>query len=350
MVQFADIYNNRKVLVTGHTGFKGSWLSLWLQKMKAEVTGISLKPETSPNHFDLLNLSIKNYLQNINDFNNVLDIFQKEKPEIVFHLAAQALVRRSYKNPLETWQNNIIGTANIIEACRLTPSVRAIIIITTDKCYENKEWVWGYRENDRLGGYDPYSASKACAEIVAASYRQSFFNNNDNSPLLATVRAGNVIGGGDWAEDRLIPDLVRAVADKQTLEIRSPKATRPWQHVLEPLSGYLLLGQRLLEGDKDCATSFNFGPDANGNKTVENVLNEAKKSWSHINWHQDNTPSPHEAGFLHLDCSKAKAMLGWRPLWNFECSIKKTAEWYQNYYENNKCISLSQLEEYSNEL
>ena len=349
MTNCYDIYQNRKVLLTGHTGFKGSWLSLWLKKLGADLTGVSLKPHTAPNHFDLLKLDINNYFQNICDFEETLAIFQKEQPEIVFHLAAQALVRKSYSNPLETLQSNIMGTANILEAVRLTPSVKAVVIITTDKCYENKEWFWGYRENDRLGGYDLYSSSKACCELVVSSYRNSFFKNN-NLPLVATARAGNVIGGGDWAEDRLIPDLVRAVANKQQLTIRSPNATRPWQHVLEPLSGYLLLGKNLLEGKDEFASSFNFGPENESNKTVEKVLKEAQKSWQNITWEQTPSPQPHEAGFLHLDCSKAKEMLNWKPLWNFEKAIAKTALWYQNYYEKQQVLTINQLDEYLNEL
>lgn len=342
-------YHNRKVLITGHTGFKGSWLTLMLEKLGADLTGISLKPETEPNHFNLLSLNLNNYFQNLTDFQKTLKILHKHEPEIVFHLAAQALVRRSYKDPLQTWQSNIIGTANLLEACRQTSSVKAVIIITTDKCYENQEWLWGYRENDQLGGHDPYSTSKACAELIAASYRQSFFSET-HSPLIATVRAGNVIGGGDWAEDRLIPDLVRAFTNKQTLKIRYPQAVRPWQHVLEPLSGYLLLGQKLLEEQKELATAFNFGPDYASNRTVEDVLTLFQKSWPGLTWEQEQALQPHEAGFLYLDCSKAKQMLKWKPLWDFETAISKTALWYQHYYEHNSVLTLQQLEEYFNEL
>ncbi len=350
MMNFNNIYNGRKVIVTGNTGFKGSWLNLWLNLLGANVTGISLKPETEPNHFNLLNLQNQNnsYFENICNYNEIFNIFKKEQPEIVFHLAAQALVRKSYKQPLETLKTNVIGTANIIEAARLTPSVKAIIIITTDKCYENDERLEGYKEEDRLGGYDLYSCSKACAELVSKSYRCAFLNN-DNNPLLATVRAGNVIGGGDWSEDRLIPDAVKAIRSNKVLEIRSPNATRPWQHVLEPLSGYLLLGQKLLEGKKEFEQAFNFGPDNEGNKTVEKVLKEAKNNWLELNWQakvQEN--NPHEANFLHLNCDKAKKELGWKPSWNFKESIVKTIEWYKKYYENNNIITKIQIEEYMN--
>lgn len=271
MKQFSDIFRNKRVLLTGHTGFKGSWLAIWLTGLGAQVIGVSLSPETEPNHWDLLGLDLDDRRVDIRDADAILNIFTETKPELVFHLAAQPLVRRSYRDPLETWSTNVMGTANVLDACRLTESVRAIVVVTTDKCYENQEWPWGYRENDRLGGHDPYSASKAGAELVAASYRHAFFSNEDG-PLLATARAGNVIGGGDWSEDRLIPDLVRATVNNQSLEIRSPNATRPWQHVLESLSGYLLLGQKLLEGQKDFAAPWNFGPEPEGNRSVAEVL------------------------------------------------------------------------------
>ena len=345
MKLFADIYRGKRVLITGHTGFKGSWLALWLNEMGAVVTGIALPPETHPNHWELLALATNEHRLDILDFDAVKKVFSATKPDIVFHLAAQPLVRRSYRDPLETWSTNVMGTANVLEACRQTPSVRAIVAVTTDKCYENREWPWGYRENDRLGGHDPYSASKAGSELVAASYRNSFFNI-ENAPLLATARAGNVIGGGDWSEDRLIPDLVRAVAQGQSLEIRSPRATRPWQHVLESLSGYLLLGQRLLQGDKTYAEAWNFGPEPEGNRSVSEVLGKLNAHWSNLCWHVTEKPQPHEAALLYLDSAKARSKLHWQPAWNFDVALEKTAAWYRAWLEGGKVTSREQLVEY----
>ena len=259
LTQFGNVYRGRRVLVTGHTGFKGSWLALWLTELGADVTGCSLAPPTSPNHWDLLGLQIADHRLDVRDASAIARVVSQVRPEVVFHLAAQSLVRRSYREPLETWSTNVMGTANVLDACRQTAGVRAVVVVTSDKCYENQGWKRGYREDDRLGGHDPYSASKAATEMVAASYRGAFFGSK-STPLLATGRAGNVIGGGDWSEDRLLPDVVRAIAEGSTLEIRSPQATRPWQHVLEPLSAYLLLGQKLLEGRGECEGGWNFGP------------------------------------------------------------------------------------------
>jgi CDP-glucose 4,6-dehydratase len=347
MKLFADIYRGKRVLITGHTGFKGSWLALWLNQLNADVTGIALPPETQLNHWDLLGLATNEHRLDIRDAEAVKQAFSATKPEIVFHLAAQSLVRRSYRDPLETWTTNVMGTANVLEACRQTSSVRAIVAITTDKCYESREWPWGYRENDPLGGHDPYSASKAGTELVAASYRNAFFNT-ENAPLLATARAGNVIGGGDWAEDRLIPDLVRAVAQGQSLEIRSPVATRPWQHVLESLSGYLLLGQRLLQGDKTCAEAWNFGPEPEGNRAVSEVLDKLSMHWSSLSWHVTDTAQPHETTLLYLDSAKARSKLHWQPTWNFDTALEKTAIWYRDWLERRQVISRDQLVEYIN--
>ena len=273
---FGGIYKGKKVLLTGHTGFKGSWLALWLHKMGADVVGIALPAPTSPNHLELLNLNITSEMIDIRDAKAINKAFQKHQPEIVFHLAAQPLVRYSYENPHETFETNVMGTINIYEAVRNCSSVEVIVNITSDKCYDNKEWIWGYRENDAMGGYDPYSASKGCAELVTASYRNSFFNldsyGKSHNVLLASCRAGNVIGGGDWADDRLIPDIMRAVDKNETVTIRSPHATRPWQHVLEPLSGYLLVGQKLLEGKKEFADGWNFGPSDEGSISVKEVV------------------------------------------------------------------------------
>lgn len=342
MQQFGDIYQSRKVLVTGHTGFKGSWLSLWLAELGANLHGLALPAETNPNHWDLLNLNISEDLTDIRDYAAVASCLEQTQPEIVFHLAAQPLVRRSYRDPLETWSTNVIGTANLLEACRQTPSVRVIVVITTDKVYENKEWPWGYREADRLGGHDPYSASKAATELVVASYQKAFFSDT-SAPLLATARAGNVIGGGDWSEDRLIPDLVRATQAGTSVEIRSPQATRPWQHVLECLSGYLLLGQKLLEGHREYAEAWNFGPATASNQPVARVLAQLKTYWPELQWHMATLPQPHEAHLLYLDSSKAMKQLNWLPVWTLEESLAATAHWYSAYRAEQNTISREQL-------
>ena len=344
---FANIYRGRRVLVTGHTGFKGGWLALWLNQMGAQVAGLALPPDTMPNHWDLLQLDVSGHYCDIRDASAVAGIVEQENPEIVFHLAAQSLVRRSYLNPLETWSSNVMGTANILEACRQAPSVRAVVVVTTDKVYENQEWPWGYRENDRLGGHDPYSASKAATELVAASYRSAFFYGND-SALIATARAGNVIGGGDWSEDRLIPDLVRADLRGDSLEIRSPSATRPWQHVLECLSGYLLLGQHLLQGRKEYCGAWNFGPDQDNNRTVVEVLAHLREHWPALKWHLAEQPQPHEANLLYLDNSKAKVALAWRPVWSLPQSLSATAEWYRLYAATERVESRNQLIDFIN--
>ena len=343
---FRNIYNKKRVLVTGHTGFKGSWFVLWLQMMGAKVTGISLPPETSPNHWSLLGLGVESFHIDIRDEVALRQKIIEVDPEIVFHLAAQPLVRRSYRHPLETWAINVMGTANVLDACRQVKSLAAIVVVTTDKCYENKEWVWGYREIDPLGGHDPYSASKGGSELVAASYRSSFFYM-PGSPLLATARAGNVIGGGDWSEDRLIPDLARAVEGKKSLEIRSPNATRPWQHVLECLSGYLMLGQQLLEGNAAIAEAWNFGPERDGNRQVQQVLAALKADWPTMEWHPSDTPQPHEAQLLHLDSGKAREQLLWRPVWTFDEGVAATGEWYRAWLDRSDVHSLKQLQNYN---
>lgn len=345
MTPFQNIYEGKRVLLTGHTGFKGSWLALWLHELGAQVTGIALPPSTQPNHWDLLGLPITDLRCDIRDGNTLAGLVQQAKPDIAFHLAAQPLVRRSYQDPIETWSTNVVGTAQFLEACRKTPSLRAIVVITTDKCYENREWVWGYRETDPLGGHDPYSASKAGTELVAASYRKSFFSAQ-GAPLLATARAGNVIGGGDWSQDRLIPDLVRATEAKAPLIIRSPKATRPWQHVLEPLAGYLRLGQKLLEGRGEFAEAWNFGPAAHDNRTVEDVLTRMGAHWPELAWELNKTPQPHEAGMLHLDSAKAQAKLGWQPAWNLDTCLAMTAEWYLRQQKTGLPPSSEQLRQY----
>ena len=342
---FGEVYRNRRVLLTGHTGFKGSWLALWLKTLGAKVTGLALEPETTPSHWSLLDLDIDEKRVDIRDAEAVADTVNSSSPEIIFHLAAQSLVCRSYRNPLVTWSTNVMGTASLLDACRHKSGIRAIVVITTDKCYENQERELGYREDDRLGGHDPYSASKAGAELVISSYRDAFFNQQD-APLLASARAGNVIGGGDWSEDRLIPDLVRAIAKKEIIKIRSPSATRPWQHVFESLSGYLCLGQKLIEGKREFAEAWNFGPNYSDHCTVEKVLSKLKVEWPSIDWRVIDHPQLHEANLLHLDSKKARQKLAWKPVWSLDESLSATAEWYKTSIEEKAAISAVQLESY----
>lgn len=327
----ADTYAGQRVFLTGHTGFKGSWLALWLARLGAQVHGYALAPATTPSLCELAAvpaLLASHTLADLRDAAALRQAVQKAQPTIVFHLAAQALVRASYRDPATTWATNVLGTAHVLDAVRDCPSVQAVVVVTTDKCYENREWLWGYRENDQLGGYDPYSASKAGAELVVQSYRRSFFQNQ--GPLVASARAGNVIGGGDWSEDRLIPDAVRAAGSGAVLSIRSPAATRPWQHVLESLHGYLLLGQRLLGGDSSVAEAFNFGPEAADNRSVAEVMDGLQHNWPELRWQlAPDANAPHEAGFLYLDSSKAQRILGWQPRWRLQRALQETAEWYR---------------------
>lgn len=335
---FADIYRNRRVLITGHTGFKGSWLALWLQNLGANVTGLALDPNTTPSHWDLLDLDIPEHRVDIGDLEAVTTAVKKASPEIVFHLAAQPLVRHSYNTPVETWKTNVMGSVHLLEACRAVPDLKAIVFITTDKCYENQESTKGYIEDDKLGGHDPYSASKAATEFVAASYRDAFFKG---SPLIATARAGNVIGGGDWAADRIIPDLARAQIKQEKLIVRSPSAVRPWQHVLEPLAGYLQLGQKLLEQKKDFQGPWNFGPEEKDIMSVSDLLNRMNAKWTD---QSDNTL--HETKILMLDSTKAHKKLNWLPVWSIDEQIKATADWYDQFHENKTVISREQLSSY----
>lgn len=341
---FGGSYEGRRVLVTGHTGFKGSWLALWLQSLGAQVTGAALPPATNPSHWDLLRLDMESFEVDIRDAGAVRALIQRVRPDIVFHLAAQALVRPSYEDPLGTWSTNVMGTAHVLDACRQVDSVAAVVVATSDKCYANHEWAWPYRENDPLGGHDPYSASKAGTELVAASYRASYFANG--GPRLATARAGNVIGGGDWSADRLVPDAARAVGQGATLQVRNPNATRPWQHVLEPLSGYLVLGQKLLHGDAAAADAWNFGPGPEGNKSVGVVLQELAAHWRELRWEQVDGPRPHEAQLLQVDSSKARQQLAWKPAWSFERAVAATASWYRSHGEEGRAISVQQLHDY----
>jgi CDP-glucose 4,6-dehydratase len=348
---FDNIYYNKRILITGHTGFKGSWLTLWLSQMGAKVTGYALQPPTEPNHFNLLGLNINSIIGDLRNTDQLKQIFQEEQPEIVFHLAAQAIVRFSYTDPIETFTSNVLGTINVLEAARAIHTVRAIVNVTSDKCYENREWPWAYREVDVLGGYDPYSTSKGCSELVTSCWRNSFFNlknyGKTHQTLLASARAGNVIGGGDWAADRLLPDIMRAVHKNEKVKIRNPQAIRPWQHVLEPLSGYLLLGQKLLEGRKEFAEAWNFGPVENENMTVGKIVDQVKRVWPKIDYEISQiTNQPHEAGILRLDCSKAHTKLKWSPVWDGISAIEKTTFWYKNFYESSEVQSMEHLKSY----
>ncbi|QTA79194.1 CDP-glucose 4,6-dehydratase [Desulfonema limicola] len=352
MIMFNSIYKNRRVLITGHTGFKGSWLALWLTELGAEVIGYSTSPPTFPNHFDLLGLPVKSITADIRDYNKLLDTFIKYQPEVVFHLAAQPLVRFSYKEPRETFETNIMGTVNVLDACKSVLSVRAVVNITSDKCYENREWVWGYRENDPMGGYDPYSASKGCSELVTSAWRNSFFHPDEygksHNILAASARAGNVIGGGDWADDRLIPDIMKAASRGEKVVIRNPSATRPWQHVLEPLSGYLCLGQKLLEGKPDFAQAWNFGPSTEEVLSVRQVLEYIKQYWDAVTFEiQQDLANPHEASLLKLDCSKSDMVLKWRSIWGKEDTIARTVNWYRQFYEKQNMLSVEDLIKYT---
>lgn len=353
-ILFNNIYKGKKVLITGHTGFKGSWLSLWLFKLGAEVIGYSIDIPTNPSHFELLNLKITSIIGDVLNKEKLLNTIQKHQPDIVFHLAAQPLVRESYINPVKTFETNIMGTVNLLESCRKTGQVKVIINITSDKCYQNKEWTRGYKEHDPMGGNDPYSASKGGAELVANSYRNSFFNvkefGKSHSTLLADVRSGNVIGGGDWAKDRLIPDIVKATANDEITVIRNPQSTRPWQHVLEPLSGYLLLGWKLLERKKEFADNWNFGPDDDSSLTVNEVIERAKKHWDKIKYKiKESSDNFHEANLLKLDSSKARTQLKWKNIWDSHKAIEKTITWYKNYYKNAKILSEKDLDNYIND-
>ena len=341
-------YKGKRVLVTGHTGFKGGWLALWLKHLGAEVCGYALEPNTDPNLFTAVQISknIKSVIGDILDQNTLDKTFKEFKPEIVFHLAAQPLVRLSYSEPIKTYETNVMGTLKVFEAARKTNTVRAFVNITTDKCYENKEVTRPYKEDDPFGGYDMYSSSKGCAEILSSSYRRSFLQ--EGGYALATVRAGNVIGGGDWALDRLVPDCVRAIESNKTIEIRNPHATRPWQHVLEPLSGYLLLGHLLLTEGKKYAEGFNFGPDSKSILTVEEVAMQVINAYGKGKIKVHKKDNLHEANLLTLDITKAREILNWVPSLTAEQAIKLTVAWYKNFYEgkNMEDFSLSQIKEY----
>ena len=342
---FEDIYRNKKVLLTGDTGFKGSWLRLWLTEIGADVKGFSLAPNTSPSHFTLLSYGDQTIIADIRDADAINKVIKEYGPDIVFHLAAQPLVRQSYQKPLETFQTNIIGTVNLFEAVRNSKTVKAVVNITTDKVYKNSDAAKAFSEKDELGGHDPYSTSKACVELVHESYVKSFFK--EAGILAATARAGNVIGGGDWAQDRLIPDIVKDAAEEKISDIRYPQSVRPWQHVLDPLSGYLLLGKNLLQ-KKDFATgTWNFGPSQEDCLPVSEVLNIFNKHWKNIAWNDvSDKKHLHESSFLQLDCTKAATELQWMSTWNIQEAIEKTATWYAAYYQNATLLSKTQLKQY----
>ena len=345
-------WKGKKVFLTGHTGFKGGWLSLWLISMGARVTGYALEPNTNPNLFNILQLRDvveKSHIADIRDLDSVQKAVSVTSPDIVIHMAAQPLVRYSYCNPVETYATNVMGTVNILESIRYIDSVKATVIVTTDKCYENKEWAWGYRENEPMGGDDPYSNSKGCAELVTSAYRQSYFSGSNGGNQVASARAGNVIGGGDWSEDRLVPDALKAFELGQVLMIRNPLATRPWQHVLEPLSGYLILAQQLYQGGSKFASGWNFGPRDESNRTVEEVINLLISNWGGAaRWEIENSKRPHEANFLKLDCSKAQLNLGWIPRWNLELAIQAIVQWQKAFQagENMQEFTLGQITKY----
>ena len=355
---FEQTYRNRTVLITGHTGFKGAWLSLWLHHLGSNVIGYALKPPTRPSLFELcdLNRKMTSVEGDVRDFGHLKNVIQKYKPEIIFHLAAQSLVRRSYSDPLETYSTNVMGTVHLLEAVRQIGGVRAVINVTSDKCYENREWVWGYRENDPMGGHDPYSSSKGCAELITAAYTKSYFNPEHHEKYgvsLASVRSGNVIGGGDWAEDRLLPDCMKALLGNRPIVIRYPDAVRPWQHVLEPLFGYLLLGQHLYEDGPTFAGAWNFGPEDESGKPVRWIVERIVEIWGgKASWEVDQSLHPHEAHTLKLDCSKAKLRLGWYPQWDLEIGLQKTIEWYKAYHSHDNVFmtTVGQIGDYEERL
>ena len=348
-------WKGKRVFLTGHTGFKGSWLSLWLQSMGAEVTGFALNPPTNPSLFDVANVgdSMRSVIGDVRDLNLLQKTMQDADPEIVIHMAAQPLVRYSYINPVETYATNVMGSVHLLEAVRHTKSVKALVNVTSDKCYDNKEWVWGYREDEAMGGFDPYSNSKGCAELVTAAYRSSFFNPAEyarHGVAIASARAGNVIGGGDWAGDRLIPDFIRAIVAGETVVIRSPNAIRPWQHVLEPLSGYLVLAEKLYAQGNQFAEAWNFGPSDGDAKSVEWIINELVTNWGNdASFKVDaSAANLHEAHLLKLDCSKARMNLGWKPQWDATETIKRICAWHKAHLnrQDMKVYALGEIAQY----
>ena len=345
-----NFWNGKRVLITGHTGFKGSWLSLWLQKMGSIVRGISLEPNTIPAIFRVVHVeeNMEHFIVDIRDLLAVKKQVLDFSPDVIFHLAAQPLVRMSYNSPVETIETNVMGTVNVLEASRFGENLKALVNVTTDKCYENKEWVWGYRENEPMGGHDPYSSSKGCVELLSAAYRKSFLA--ESGIAMATARAGNVIGGGDWSLDRLLPDILRNLEKGKPIEIRNPGAIRPWQHVLEPLSGYLTLAERLFsEEGMSFAEGWNFGPQNEDARSVEWIVNQVCNEWSSdATWKMQEGQHPHEANFLKLDISKAQQRLKWSPRWGLQEAIEKTISWHRAYINGQDMydVSLKQIDTY----
>lgn len=347
-----QFWHNRQVFITGHTGFKGSWLCLWLQSLGARLTGYALSPPTNPSLFQEADVAtgMKSIIGDIRNLETLQQAMQEAKPEIVLHLAAQPLVRHSYQHPVETYSTNVMGTVNVLEAVRTIPGIRAVVNVTTDKCYENREWHWGYRENEAMGGHDPYSSSKGCAELVSAAYRASYFSHERQPHIaLATARAGNVIGGGDWAKDRLIPDIMAAFEQNQTVSIRHPHAIRPWQHVLEPLRGYLMLAERLYEQGPDFAEGWNFGPSLEDAQPVAAIVETISALWGHAaNWQSDQGQHVHEAGSLCLDISKARSRLNWQPALNLNDALNLVVDWSRQRHAgaDPKTLTLNQIKAY----
>jgi CDP-glucose 4,6-dehydratase len=343
-----NFWKGKRVFLTGHTGFKGSWLSLWLFSLGAEVKGYALNPPTSPSLFNEAKVSsiIDSQIGDIRDQDALHECMTRFSPDILIHMAAQPLVRASYDKPIETYEVNVIGTAKVLEAARSCPNVKSIVNITTDKCYENDGRSEGYKEEDAMGGYDPYSSSKGCAELVTSSYRRSFLQ--EQGVGLASVRAGNVIGGGDWADDRLIPDILRSFEKNEPVVIRNPKATRPWQHVLEPLSGYLVLAQKMYRDQNKYAEGWNFGPNEQDVKSVDWILNQMIGKWPNSSWELDSSSNPHEANFLQLDISKAESKLGWMPIWELRHTLEKIIDWHLAWInkEDMQAVCLSDIKEY----
>jgi CDP-glucose 4,6-dehydratase len=350
-----QFWKDKRVFITGHTGFKGAWLCLWLQSLGAKVTGFALNPPSETNLFEVAKVgsNMQSILGDVRDAALLQKALLEAKPDIVFHLAAQALVLHSYQDPVETYSTNIMGTVNLLEALRKSTTVKAAVIVTSDKCYDNKEWHWGYRENDPMGGFDPYSSSKGCAELITESYRNSFFNPqkyHEHGIAIASARAGNVIGGGDWADDRLIPDLIKAFTKGEPVKLRNPASVRPWQHVLEPLNAYMLLAERLYDEGNSYAEAWNFGPNEADTKSTGWLVERIASSWggnvSYLIQHDEN--AVHEALYLRLDCSKARSKLGWYPVWSIEDAVVNVTDWYQAYLrkEDMQTFSLKQIQQY----